>query len=422
MTDEKVYEDEPAQRDPESPDADRERLKNVRERWEEGLLDQALDPDKTLIQVEDAGMGGWLDAALGGGLQPGNLVGLVSAGAGGGKTAFVHQLADGFGKASAKAVAGAAGSGQKPVVTPILYVTEMRDEDLTIRSLAREAGVQGKLLRAPNSRLGHQYTPSAQEGVLARLSGNGASPPARLQDGAFALWAARQVAEQMKASMEFITILDRRQPLHGHPIMALREHVGRIRETWEKKGYEVAAVILVVDPLHRLSPATEETAELGAVASDLLDLTHGEGLVTLFTSDTTKAAVDLRNAGESGGSTLEQQGELAFRGSYQLVHMPDFALALRTLDPDREEHEQQIRKAKEKSGVDFFERPESDSTWGTVYADLISPKLRWNKVGDRPAFWFDGALFRFVPIPRHRAPRPEQQDGRRPYDRFLAGS
>lgn len=375
------------------------RVETLALRWREGALDAALDSTRPLLRLEDAGLGSWLDRTLGGGVQPGNMIGLVSAGAGTGKTAFAHQMADGFAKHSAAALEGAAGSGHRPVVVPVLFVTEMQVRDLTIRSLSREAGVRGSLLRAPNSRAGRMVTPKDQASVIAALDTyRQTDPPQKATDGELALWAARETAARMKPAAEFLTPLDRTARI-GTGVAAVRkihQQAERIRASWEAVA-DVAAVVIMVDPLHRLlDPSLEETAGLGDALGELLSISHAEGYITLFTSDTTKAAVGLRHGSVETTGPLEQQAELAFRGSYQLLHIPDFAYALRALDPD---NEQQAGQMKGPGADAFFRRDDHNPGWASVYADLISPKLRWGKVGELPAYWYDRALFRFTPIP-----------------------
>lgn len=361
------------------------------DRWADGLLDKALDPDKVLLQVEDAGLGRWLDRTLGGGLQPGNIVGLVSAGAGAGKTAFVHQLADGLAKHNAEAVAGAAGSGRRATVWPVVLVTEMRAEDLTIRTLSREAEVPGALLRAPKSWAGRQYEPGPDGRIPARDG-------KELNAGQVAIERAREAAARFRPAADFLTIADRTTPLGEYPVSTLERQALRAADRWEERGADVPGVVLVIDPLHRLGAQTEDTAELGAVLETVLNITHRNGFVTLFTSDTTKNAVELRTeTASSTAATLEQRAELAFRGSYQLLHIPDFAFALRALNPEREEEAGAIP-------AEYFERERGGSpAWATVYADVVTPKLRWGKPGELPGFWYDRAIFRFEPIDRATA-------------------
>jgi len=352
--------DNPVEPNPNAPDADRERIPNLAELWERGLLEEALDPNRQLIP---SGMGSTFDKILGGGFQPGNLLGFVSAGAGMGKTAFLHQLADAWATDSAEALV----KGGK--VRPVVFVSEMLARDLTIRSLARLSVRPGWLLRNP--------------------SGGGFLGGSTLPRGVEALQDARAYAERFKPAAAFLTVVDRRTKLEGV------DHLGRIcetvREEWTRKGAEVETVLLLVDPIHRILDTRyqDETPALGDAVGQLLDITHRNKLVTAFTSDTTKSAAGggLREGKADNGNSLEQEAELAFRGSYQLLHLPDYALALRVYPEGQ-------------YGEDVKAERDTSDEWATRYAEIITPKLRWGEVGSRPGFWYDRALFRFRPARR----------------------
>jgi len=346
--------DKPVEPNPNAPDADRERIPNLAELWERGLLEEALDPNRQLIP---SGMGSAFNKILGGGFMPGNLLGFVSAGAGTGKTAFLHQLADEWAKASAAALA----TGDK--VRPVVFVSEMLARDLTLRSLSRLSGEPGWLLRNPKG--GGFLGTGISRGIQA------------LQD-------ARVCADAFKPAAAFLTVVDRRTKVGG--VEDLRRLCGAVREEWRAKGAEVETVLLIVDPIHRIldTQYQEETPALGDAVGRLLDVTHQEELVTIFASDTTKSAAGggLREGKNDDGLSLEQAAEQSFRGSYQLLHLPDYALALRVYPG-----------VQYPPGVrDEVIPPEE---WATRYAEIITPKLRWGEVGSRPGFWYDRALFRF---------------------------
>lgn len=365
-------------------DADQLRPPSLAELWDAGLLDRALDPEKPLFQLGAIGLGPQLDRLLGGGLQPGNMAGFVSAGAGIGKTAFLHQLADGLAEQSAATLAG---GEEAPSVTPVLFVTEMRAEDLTLRSLARQSEQPGFLLRAPGGFEGSRQLP---EGGTV---------------GEDALERARAAAATFGDAARFLYVLDRRATFgNAGPIADLQQRARAIREYWEGQGCAVPAVVLIVDPIHRLleTRAADETGAIADTLRELLDVTHapGEELVTLFSSDTTKGAA----AGRGGDAEKREEAtEQAFRGSYQFLHVPDFALGLWTLDP-----------FKSADGIPgpYFDRPgmpagwqlntssgQRDAhPWRTVFAEVVTSKTRWSEVGTRPAYWLDRALFRFVPL------------------------
>ena len=105
----------------------------------------------------------------------------------------------------------------------------------------------------------------------------------------------------------------------------------------------------------------------------------------MLSSDTTKEAASTRKdlGGLDRGEKLARSIELAFRGNYQLLHMPDVALGLMTLRGDDESlsTEDRARLSREASG--------------TIYAEVINGKARWDMAGRRAAYFFDPAMFRF---------------------------
>lgn len=354
--------------------------------FDRSLVQGVLESRKPLIAMDGAGLGTWFDQVLGGGIQPGEVMAIGSAGAGVGKTAFVHQMADGWAKASAAALANGDGT-RRPKVTPVIYVTEMAVRALTIRTLAREGEVPGRILRAP------AHFPFEAPQAFDR---------------------ATRAASAFRDAAQFITPIDRSVAVgHGQSaVQTLGHYAERIRDQWSKSA-DVQAIVLAVDPLHRLlAPDMDETSGLTEILGAVLAETQARDLVTIFTSDTTKSAAGARNNG-SGDSApdLEQSAEQAFRGNYQLLHIPDHVLAVRTLDPEKAAHEALFAPFREAYKTRLGVQP---AEWATVFADLPTPKLRWGKVGDRPAFWFDRALFRFTPMerPAKHTTMPTRREGR----------
>lgn len=350
-----------------------------------GLLDRALDRNKPMIRLEDAGLGTWFARTVRS-LEPGNVVGFVAAGAGGGKTAFVHQWVDGMAKHSAAVLEGAAGGqGPRPQVTPVLFITEMQERDLMIRALARESGVQGALLRDPGSPEWLEHAARRREDPDAYVARE--------------LATAREARDRMLPAWGMLTVLDKaaRIGTGADAVARIRAEVEAIRRKWEAAGADVLTVVVVIDPIHRLlTTGVEELAGLSEMLHHILVATHGEGWLTVFTSDTTKESVRQR---ADSKRDLEQAAEMAFRGSYQLLHVPDVALCLRTLDPAKEAHMAEIPDwlADETRP---FRRADPNGEAATVYADILTPKVRWARPGEAPAFWYDRAHFRFEPIPR----------------------
>ena len=344
------------------------------DRWQEGL-EGFLDPDPPLLRLSAAGMGPEIDRQLGGGLSPGQTLALASMGAGVGKTSLLHQTADGIAEANAQEHVRALERGRPPVLVPVVFVSEMTVRDLTLRSLARQAGVEGYFLRDPKG----------ERGSRPLMGG--------VTYGEDALQRAAIAAELFQEAARFITPLDRRTRV---TVPDLQRIVAGVRERWDAEGAQVPAVAVFVDPIHRIvDPARAEVEALGEGVTRLMDLAHREDAIVLFSSDTTKVAASAR--GEAGslkrGTDLAASVEMAFRGSYQLLHLPDVALGLVTLAADDEnlQAEDRARLASEPPG--------------TMYAEVINAKARWDKRGRRAAYFLDPAMFRFRPTTSRALPR-----------------
>ena len=349
------------------------RLKSLAERWDFELED-FLDPNPFLLRPSEAGMGPDLDRQLGGGLSPGQTVALVSAGAGVGKTALLHQFVDGVADRNAEVYLRASERDTEPEIVPVVLVSEMTVRDLTIRSLARRAGVEGTILRDPKGPLG----------CRPLLDG--------LTYGQDALAQARDAAEKAREAALFIVPVEK-----GVQITAetLGEVAQEARRSWESQGCQVPTVLLVVDPLHRiLDPTRPEVESTGMALQALMGIAQRERAIVLFSSDTTKAAAAGRGTlgSQAKEQVLAQQVEAAFRGSYQLLHIPDVALGLVTLRADDEGLSDEDRRRLELE-------PE-----GTIYAEVINAKSRWDKSGRRAAYFLDPAMFRYRPTTSRAMP------------------
>lgn len=337
---------------------------SLAEIWERDLH-AFLDPDPYLLRMQHAGMGRQLDKLLGGGLSVGQTCAVVSAGAGVGKTAFLHQVADGIAEASARAWDRGHEQGLRPSVVPVVFVSEMTTRDISLRSLARRAGVSGTLLRDPRGEYGCR---PLVDGVTI---------------GEDALEQAQRAAVGFQDAAAFLTCVDRRARV---TIDDLGMAVRMLRAFWQQSGASVPAVLVVVDPVHRLlDPTRPEVEALGTVLPQLLDLAQRTQAIVMFSSDTTRAAASARaDAGKlSRGDELANAVEMAFRGSYQLLHLPDVALGLITMRADDESLAPEDRERLER------EPP------GTMYAEIVNAKSRWESRGQRAAYFLDPALFRY---------------------------
>lgn len=340
------------------------------ERWADAL-EGYLTPDPYLLRPSDSGMGRELDRLCGGGLTVGQTVALVSHGAGVGKTALLHQWLDGVAARSAEQ--HAAGGP----ISPVVMVTEMSERDVTIRALARQAGVPGYVLRDPRGPVGSRHIAGGET------------------EGMAALIHASRAAERARSAMEHMTVIDRSRHVS---VADLGEIVRRVRAFWEAQGVEVPAVVLGIDPLHRMIDLTRPEAEgIGQALTELLNLAQRERVIVIMTSDTTKGAASARGAvgGLQKSEDLAAAVEMAFRGSYQLLHLPDVALGLVTMRAD-DEHLSADDRAR------LAAQPE-----GTLYAELASAKSRWHSRGERAAYWLDPAMFRYRVAAARQMPRKE---------------
>lgn len=346
---------------------------SLAEIWERDL-GAFLDPDPFLLRLSNAGMGRNLDQLVGGGLSVGQTCAVVSAGAGIGKTAFLHQIADGVADANAQEMVLALERGTSPSVVPIIFVSEMTTRDLTLRSLARRAGVSGRLLRDPRGELGSRpLTSSVTYGEDARQH-------------------ALKAADDFLEAARFMVCVDRRARVG---LADLEIAVRVVRQQWVQQGCHVPAVLVIVDPVHRLlDPTRPEVEALGSVLPGLLEVAQRTDAIIVFASDTTNAAARARaDTGKlSRGDELANAVEMAFRGSYQLLHLPDVALGLITIRRDDESLPPEDR--------DRLEREPQ----GTVYAEIVNAKSRWEERGQRAAYFLDPSLFRYRPAAARALP------------------
>lgn len=335
--------------------------------WSESL-GAFLDPDPFLLRPSNAGMGKPFDYMLGGGLSLGQTLNLGAFGAGGGKTAFLHQWADGVAEATATAAITETGD---PI--PVVYASEMTVRDLTLRSLARQAKVEGFLLRDPKGERGCE--PIAGCGVT---------------EGENAREKALLAAEWFRQGARHMTVLDRSTRV---TIDKLRAIVHQVRDEWDERGRPVRTIALFVDPVHQLIDRRRDAVEaIGEVLALLLEFVQTEKLIAILASETKFASASTRSlAGGRKTEELADMVEQAFRGSYELMHMPDNAVGLLTLSADDENLDEEARER-------LQQEPE-----GTLYAEVVSPKARWQRRALRAAYHFHAAEFRFEPVQQRTA-------------------
>lgn len=310
-----------------------------------------LDSSRTLISLanlpmwpggaEDSGHG-WgraLDGMLGGGVCPGYMLAVGAASAGAGKTAWIHQLADGLALRTLAQLEGAEARAEP--LTPVLFLSEMRADGLTWRSLARWTGKSASDFRAGASH--HE-----RDSVAA---------------------AAREAFDSEWGRSRSFIRLWQGNALGGE----LPEALARTVDAWKaeleaKHGREVWPVV-VIDPLQRFRKQgnTGEVEAVNELVAALGKRARADGWVVLLTSDTNKTSAT--GDGRDSSRTILEEGAAALRGTYQLTHEADAVIYLKREEDGR-----------------------------TVRAHVV--KNRWGRLSDpkgnnSPAFMWDGAAMRF---------------------------
>jgi replicative DNA helicase len=265
----------------------------------QGALDELVESWQRPEGVVSSGIQR-LDGLLGGGIRPGDMIGVVGA-AGGGKSAFVGQIA-----------LDAARNG----ATVVYASVEMPPAELVARWLALE------LFRTASNH-GTDWPVGYRDVLYGRAwRGEGVRPEHRE-----AVQSRLTVAGNQLSRVGDRLFVQQIEP--GSTVDDLRARVTVAREL---SGLE-RPLLLVVDPLQRLFASersgrrgraadavnSNETERVGTVAQELKFLADTESMAVLFTSDTTKAAA--MGAQSSVGS---------MRGSYQINHLATLVLGVHT--------------------------------------------------------------------------------------------
>jgi hypothetical protein len=267
------------------------------------LADLKEDRERVLLTLgtlpAQHGWGEEMDRMLGGGLDPGHILGIGAAGAGAGKTAWVMQLADGLALRSA----GLVRNRMPGVVTPVWLLSEMDPRALARRSLGRFVRAPAAMFRsgvAAERVYGHDATEAAYrdaEGLVA-------------PDGDFTA-----LTEWQRTS---------RPSVRGLPMLeALREDVLRWCDDLARlhADREVQPVV-VIDPIQRWQDLElPEVEALNALAEEIDTIADREGWIVFLTSDTTKAAA-------IGKESEDRSAAAIFRGSMKLFHAADALMVL----------------------------------------------------------------------------------------------
>lgn len=266
------------------------------------LADLDADRRRELLSLADLPLGhGWgltLDRYLGGGLGPGDVVGLGASAAGAGKTALVMQLADGLALRSANLAETAHGGP----LTPMLLLSEMDPKALARRTLGRLAGAPAWYFRSGVAALGSKHAAAKAEAAYSKAS-------QLLQPGGL---FPRLAAWQRTARP------DARGAVMLHQIAEAVESF-RAEVVARFPGREVWPVV-VIDPIQRWQDgATSEVEALNVLAEEVDALADRHGWIVFLTSDTNKAAAVGREEKDRDPANL-------FRGSYKLFHACDVVL------------------------------------------------------------------------------------------------
>lgn len=290
------------------------------------------------------GWGTALEEQLGGGVEPGEMIGVGASSAGAGKTAFVAQLADGLALRSAAIAGGDTSWGR--TLTPVIFASEMSVETLTKRTWSR-------WLRVSYSQIRDRGNSDAWDrGIEALTSG----PLAQAWQ-----WKHHLPLDQVVGKLRVV-------------VRALRNHVEQ-----DCPGFRVVPVVFI-DPIQRVMDGSAGEVEALNAASDAIRrVTSEEKVITFVTSDTNKTA-----ATGNGSTDLVEAGVGAFRGSYRLQHDLDAALFL-SLDRAEDGGD----NSQQDAAGNYF-RP----------AKMVVVKTRnGNPHRPWPAFRWYGSYMRFEPGP-----------------------
>lgn len=259
------------------------------------------------------GIGERMNRLLGGGVGPGYFLAIGAASAGGGKSAWTLQLADGLAARTAELVA--AGRMDEPL-TPVVVLSEMSSRVILQRSLARFCDVDSRILRA-----GRMATEVVEvEGKLVK-----ASEVERVRNEARAALASGPFADSRRFIREWRDTRMRGDKLSRELVEVVRGIRGDFpgRDVWP---------VVVLDPIQRWADAAVGEVEgMNELVESIGQAARDEGWVVIATSDTNANAA--RGNGQDTKKADRQQSAAAMlRGSYQLIHEVDAALVLQRKD------------------------------------------------------------------------------------------
>ena len=344
-----------------------------------------MAPGDTRI-VGSHGWGRDVDQLIGG-LRPPFFLAVGAAGAGAGKTAWIHQIADGL--ALRSAALAAMGPGPEPL-TPVLFLSEMGRDSLTWRSVGRYIGTPPSYLRAGRAAV-ELYGASPAE--LAR-----ALPLARaaLADGPLAD-ARRWI--RLPARARTLTDSGARALAAGGRTLT-RYLSGMLRRWADEVSAEHGRPcwpVVVVDPVQRfLSAELSEVEGLSEAAEAWLALSEDLPAIVLASSDTNKPAASGK---EQAGRVGSQPWAVAtFRGSQKLMHAASAAFCLYPIPAPRPEEGDLPRKGrtrKDRGPAQLLDR------CGRPVVGLAVAKARWSALHRGTPIglaWTPALVGRFDPV------------------------
>ena len=366
-----------------------------------GIPQLERDQKRKLLSLDLFGGYGWgpvFNQFMGGGLSPGDLVGVGAASAGAGKTAFLMQLADGFALRCQRVLS----NSERGPLTPVLLLSELSPDTLARRQLAWSVEVPGYLPSVAIFRAGNEHPdnkPLYEEARrLLRTNGDAVE----LGGSAGRVFQIRQWQRQVSQS-RFVAkareMAKRTQFSFSFSLVGLlRFVISEWRALLEAEYGREVWPILILDPVQRWQESgRNELESLNELARALDDAADQDGFIVFFSSDTNKTSAK----GELDGDPMEVGAGL-FRGSYTLLHCADVALYLARPEGDPKDPVRivPVRLFKNRHGQSFGEAlfrwrprtgrfvPLSELEADKIKADLTALKLSATKNkpnGKRPA-------------------------------------
>lgn len=261
------------------------------------------------------GIGYHLSSIIGHGLAPCEIVGVAASTAGAGKTALIAQLIDGLITRSAMIMRGAPAADWGNIMTPVLLISEMSEQQLTWRSGARWLSVNSQVFRGGKtykSRLESDVDRALVDVAWDRF--DNLTDPAHPFGEALGEWAIHLTAREALDAITQDTDL-----FAAHITAAIQELTTVLSQSRGGIGLPgIVQPVVVLDPIQRSQQGDLTDVEaLNKLARVLRECAIREGWIIIITSDTNKATAIGQARRES---TASEEAAAAFRGSYGLIH------------------------------------------------------------------------------------------------------